>query len=176
MKFEQYLVENNLKQYIQGMLSLLSRQEEVHPMQIAYWDWLLQQSKPVTVQSYQTNPDLKKIVEAKFNITTPKIKECYRNAWMVAATSRSQIDVVVGFFSSMGIPIEHAWNFYKPKKIHFDLTYEICLKKKVENETYMQIVQASAGKAMKILTANEFTIAGFMGLWFDRFIYKGKKK
>ena len=158
------------------MQFMLSKQDDINPMQMAYWQWLEKQAKPVTVQSYQTNPDLKKIVEAKFNITTPKIKQCYRNAWMVAATSRNQIDVVVGFFSSMGIPIEHAWNYYKPKKIHFDLTYEICLKKKVENETYMQIVKTNPGRAAKILTSNEFEIAGFMGLYFHRHIYKGKKK
>ena len=155
---------------------MLSRQEDPHPMQIAYWDWQLQQGKPVTVQSYKSDPTLEKIITERLGIVSPRVKECYSNAWMVAATKAREIDVVVGYFSSMGIPIEHAWNFYKPKKIHFDLTYEICLKKIVENETYMQILKTDAGKAAQILKKNEFAIMGFMGLWFDKNIYKGKNK
>jgi hypothetical protein len=158
------------------MLTLLSRQEDPHPMQIAYWDWMLQQSKPVTVQSYKSDPTLEKIITDRLGIVSPKVKECYSNAWMVAATGAREIEVVVGFFSSMGIPVEHAWNFYKPKKIHFDLTYEICLKKIVENETYMQIIKTDAGKAARTLRTNEFEIMGFMGLYFHKYIFKGKKK
>jgi len=174
MKFKQYLIESNLMQYIKGMQFLLSRQEGTHPMQVAYWDWVGKQAKSVTVQSYRADPTLEKIITDRLGIVHPKVKECYSNAWMVAASKAKEIDVVVGYFSSMGIPIEHAWNFYKPKKIHFDLTMEICLKKKVENEIYMKIIQTDAGRAAKILSKNEFTIMGFMGLWFDKFIYKGK--
>jgi hypothetical protein len=175
MRFKQYLTENNLRQYIKGMQVMISRQEDINPLQVAYWQWLEKQGKTVTVQSYRSDPNLEKLVHRNLDVASPKIKECYRNAWMIAATKSREVEVVVGFFSSMGIPIEHAWNYYKPKKIHFDLTYEICLNKKVENETYLQIVKTDPGKATKILTSNEFDFTGFMGLWFHRYIYKGKK-
>lgn len=175
MKFRQYLTESGLRQYIKGMQMMLSRQEDPHPMQLGYWKWLEKQGKAVTVQSYRSDPTLEKLVQEDLKMTSPRIKECYRNAWMFAATNSKQIEVVVGFFSSMGLPIEHAWNYYKPKKIYFDLTYELCLNKKVENETYLQIVKTNAGKSSKILTSNEFEMTGFMGLWFHRHVYKGKK-
>lgn len=169
MKFRDYLTESVLKNHIKAMLKLLSMQEDPHPFQIKYWKWQDKQSKTVKVQSYKSDPKLERIINDELKINSPKIKECYRNSFMVAL-EQPDIDIVVGYSAALGaVPIEHAWNYYKPKKLHFDLTFELCLKKKVEREIYLQIVQEPANKVMPILVSNKFTIMGFLGAWFEKY-------
>ena len=102
------------------------------------------------------------------------MKECYQNSWWVAATESKVIDIVVGWSSAGGIvPIEHAWNYYRPKKIYFDLTFETCLNKNVAREQYLQIVKVKASDATKILQSARFEVTGFMGSWyFDKVMKK----
>ncbi len=166
MRFKDYLTESVLKSYIKSMLLLLSKSDNPHPFQVKYWKWQQKQGKPVKVVSYASDPKLKALIDKELKLNSPKIKECYRNSFMIAL-GQNDIGIVVGYTAALGaVPIEHAWNFYKPKKIYFDLTLELCLNKKVEREIYLKILDVDAKKAMPILTSNHFSIMGFLGAWF----------
>ena len=166
MRFRDYLTESVLKSYIKNMLKLLSKTDAPQPLQVKFWKWQDKQSKSVKVVSYESDPKLKALVDKELKITSPKMKECYRNSFMIAV-GQTDIDIVVGYTAALGsVPIEHAWNFYRPKKIYFDLTLELCLNKKVEKEIYLKILDLDAKKAMPILTSNHFSIMGFLGAWF----------
>ncbi len=170
MRLNRYLItESVLKQHIKAFKKLLSMQENPNPKQLEYWDWQDKEGKVIKCKSYKSDPKLEEIIERDLIFTAPVIKECYRNAWMVAAKNSREIDVVVGYSAALGaIPIEHAWNYYKPKKIYFDLTFELCLKKDPTKETYLQLIKTNAGKATKIMTSTKFTVMGFIAAWFNK--------
>ncbi len=168
------IIESVLKQHIKAFKKLLSMQENPNPLQLAYWDWLDKDGKVIKCKSYKSDPKLEQIVEddLKFG-NSPQMKECYRNAWMIASLNSREIDVIVGYSAALGaIPIEHAWNYYRPKKIYFDLTFEMCLKKDPSKETYLQIIKTDAGKATKIMMSTKYSVMGFLAAWFSK--YKGK--
>jgi len=166
MRFKKYLYESgNLKGYIKSMLKLFDIQD-VENKQVMYWKWMDKQAKTIKCKSYQSDPALKALIDDHIEFDSPKIKECYRNSWMIAATNSREIDVIGGYTAAIGVPIEHAWNFYKPKKIHFDLTAEICLNKKVESEEYLQIVRMKANDATKMMTDRKFEMMGLIGSWY----------
>lgn len=148
------------------MLTLLARTDNPQPMQLKFWKWQDKQAKPVKVVSYASDPKLKTLVDSELKINSPKMKQCYRNSFMIALEQKD-IDIVVGYTAVLGnVPIEHAWNYYKPKKIYFDITLELCLNKRVDQEVYLKIIDLDARKAMPILTSNHFSIMGFLGAWF----------
>lgn len=174
MRFKKYLYESgNLKGYIKSMLKLFDVQD-VNEKQVAFYKWMDKQAKSLKCKSYKSDPALKSLIEKNIEFDSPKVKECYRNSWMIAATNSREIEVVGGYTAAMGIPIEHAWNFYKPKKIHFDLTAEICLNKKVESEEYLQIVKMKASDATKIMSNREFEIMGLLGSWYYNKVNRSK--
>jgi hypothetical protein len=154
-------------------MMLMKMQKNPNEHQVAFYKWQLNQAKSVKCRSYKSDPQLKKIIENIFKYSEVEQKQCYKNSWMVAAMSSKAIDVVVGFSSAIGIvPIEHAWNFYKPKKIYFDLTFEKCLGKDVTKEQYLQIVKQPSSKVGQILSSTRFEIMGFMGAWYDKKVAK----
>ena len=171
MRLQKYLLFNeskNLKNYIKSMLFLFNKQD-VNAKQLAFYEWMDKQAKTVKVKSYKSDPTLQALIDENLDFTTPKIKECYRNSWMVASQASKQIDVIGGYTAAMGIPIEHAWNFYKPKKLYFDLTAELCLNKRVESEEYLQIIKLKANEATKILSSGMFPVSGMMGTYYFKF-------
>ena len=168
MRFKDYLTESVLKNHIRSMLKLLTTQEDPHPFQLKFWKWQDKESKIVKARSYKSDPKLETIVNKELKINSPRIKECYRNAFMIAL-DQPDIDIIVGYTAALGaVPLEHAWNYYKPKKMHFDLTMELCIKKPSEKELYLQIIHTDAKKAMPIMTSNQFSIMGFIGAWFEK--------
>ena len=166
MRFKKYLYESgNLKGYIKSMLKLFDK-GDVNEKQVAFYKWMDKQAKSIKCKSYQSDPTLKALIERNLEFDSPKIKECYRNSWMAAGINPREFEVVGGYTAAIGIPIEHAWNFYKPKKIYFDLTAEICLNKNVSSEEYLQIVKMKASDATKIMTKREFAIMGLLGSYY----------
>lgn len=166
MRLQRYLHESaGLKNYIKSMLKLFDL-KDVENKQVVYWKWMDKQAKSIKCRSYKSDPSLKALIEEHIEFDSPKIKECYRNSWMIAGTNSREIDVIGGYTAASGVPIEHAWNFYKPKKIYFDLTAEVCLNKKVESEDYLQIVRMKANIATKIMSNRQFEIMGLLGSYY----------
>ena len=170
MRLKKYLNES-LKSYIKSMLKMLDL-NDVNEKQVAYWKWMDKNARTIKCKSYKSDPSLKALIEDHIKFDSPKIKECYRNSWMIAATNSKDIDVIGGYTAAIGVPIEHAWNFYKPKKIYFDITAEVCLNKKVESEEYLQIVKMKAQDATKIMSSNDFTVMGLLGSWYFKKVKK----
>jgi len=163
-----------LKKYIRTMLKTFPKGGDVQKFQHDFWNWQNKQAKVVSVKSYRSDPNLERIVDEHIgDYSTPKIKQCYKNSYLMAL-GNPQIDFVVGYTAALGsIPLEHSWNFYKPKKIYFDITLELCLNKDVEIEKYLQILKIDAKKATKIILSNDFSILGFLAAWY---IEKEQKK
>lgn len=171
MKFNQYLIENALKQYIKNMQSLMAKQPE-NSGQRLYWEWIVKQAKPVKIVSYKKDTGLEELVSEFLMTDSPKVKECHRNSLMLSAQLKG-IDVVSGWTTALGsIPIDHTWSFYKPKKLHFDLTGEICLGRKPGQELYMQIVMLKFKDAFKMMQSNQFSISGITGTYFQKKVLK----
>lgn len=173
MKLKKYLKESkNLKDYVNSLKMLMQMQKNPNQMQVGYYDWQLKQAKTVKCKSYKSDPQLKEIIEDIFKYSEVEQKQCYKNSWMVAAMSSKAIDVVIGYTSAVGVPLEHAWNFYKPKKIYFDLTFEECLRKDVTKEQYLQILKVPSNKVGPVLSSNRFEVMGFMGAWYSKMVNK----
>jgi hypothetical protein len=168
MRLKKYLIESSgLKNYIKSMLLLFDKQENsVNDKQLDYWKWQGKQAKSVKCKSYKDDPGLEALVDDFMSFSDPRIKECYRNSWMMAMSNPREIEVVGGYTAAIGVPIAHAWNFYKPKKIHFDLTAEICLNKKPQAEEYLQIIKIKGAEATKIMSSNQFSISGLVGTYY----------
>jgi hypothetical protein len=165
MRLKKYIKESkNLKNYIKSILTLFNK--DTNGKQVAYWKWIEKQAKTVKCKSYKSDPTLKTLIEESLDLDPPKIKECYRNSWKVASHDPRNIEIIGGYTSALGVPLEHAWNFYKPKKIYFDLTAEICLNKKVETAEYLQIVKLKLSDVTKILTSNQFSVSGLVVTWY----------
>lgn len=172
MRFLQYLTENALKQYIKSVQTLLAKQSEDNP-QRQYWDWVESQAKPIKIVSYKSDKGLEELVEKFLVVDSPQIKQCHRNSLMIAIANKNKIEVVSGYTTALGgVPVDHTWNFYKPKKLYFDLTGEICLKRPIGKELYMQVIKINASNAFKIMSSSQFNISGFVGTYFSKKVSK----
>jgi len=85
-----------------------------------YYNWLVDNSQPVEIQSYRDNKKLRTIITAFRKGFTPKVKSCHDTALRCALFSE-EIELVVGFLGQSHL-VDHSWNCYQ--NIFFDLTAE----------------------------------------------------
>ena len=153
------------------MIKLFSMQN-IEGKQLEYYKWMDKVAKSVRCKSFTSDPDLKNLIENWVGQNPPVMKECYRNSWKCAMNFPREIEYVGGYASTMGIPIEHAWNYYKPKRIYFDLTFELALRKNPAKENYLQIIKVKPAVATKIMMSNSFAVSGLLGTYYFKNVSK----
>ena len=173
MRLKFYLSESkDLKLYLKSMLKLFAM-NDMAEKQVKWYEWMDSVAKSVHCRSYKSDPDLENLIENFLRYSSPEMKECYRNSWKISVMYPREIEFVGGYTSALGVPIEHAWNYYKPKKIYFDLTFELALGKKTENENYLQILKVKPAIATKILSTSMFAVSGLLGTYYYKNVFKG---
>lgn len=88
--------------------------------------------------------DIRKEVEEAIKVIKPKIKECYKNAFMLSMVL-SEAEYWEGFSQSI-IPVSHAWNKYKG--YYIDVTWEQLEKGVGEEYIGIKIPKGQATKYM----------------------------
>lgn len=165
IKLKQILKENNVMSYLKTLT-----QFNMNPIQSNYYKWMYEKAKPITIQSYTTNKELKNKVEKFLKHYTCRKKECYQTAFNCSA--ETGIDYVEGYVTTMGaLPITHAWNHYKG--IFFDLTQEEAWKGEEHSfSDYTEIITLSSRDAIRYTLKNK--VYGELILtWYQERIMKG---
>lgn len=152
-----------LHENIQNYLSSLVKMG-FNEVQQKYFKWQLKSMKVVQIQSYKSNEELKIEIESFIKHYKVKVKDCYTTAAKCCLYC-DDVEYIEGYISYSGIPIEHAFNYYKG--IYFDLTAEILFDSKMGNE-HVQIV-----KLDKSLLSKYMTKTGYYGEMIQNF-YKDK--
>lgn len=110
--------------YLQALVQMASGKQK------EYYEFLLDNLNRVNVGSYRDSKVLtyhvdKLIKEMPDNGSFCKKKGCYDTAVNTSVYIRDiDINYVEGYVQSI-IPILHAWNYYEPENIHFDLINDI---------------------------------------------------
>ena len=129
-------MDSLLKIHLKQMISVVSGKQR------EFYEWELNVGKLVNIVSYHTNPLLSSKVEDFLEIHTPNQKECYETAYKLV-DMYDDIEYVEGLINFKGIPIEHAWNYYRG--IYFDLTGEIVFEREMGDE-YLQLIKIKQRK------------------------------
>jgi hypothetical protein len=137
-----------------------------------FWKWQCKKSGSISCQSYKDNKALKNIVEKftdNYTCNMPQIKDCYNNALKITLMEPNKIKMIVGYFMAADIvPIQHAWNYYAPANIYFDLTAELALYEDVSKKDYLKIINTSTTMAIRTMSCKEYVVSGFIGTWYQR--------
>lgn len=135
------ILESDIKKYLKQLTTfkLNSHQEK-------FYKWQYEVHKEIKCQSYKVNEELVVIVNNFLKYEKLQKKQCYYNSYKLTAHN-SDVKYIDGFSSIHGIPIEHAWNYYKG--IYFDLTREIVLKDDVTKIDYVEILKLNQKEVFK---------------------------
>lgn len=127
-----------LKDYLNQVSTLYKQQMSIEK-------YLIEQGAECKITLIKDLPkDIRKEITEAIKAVNPKIKECYKNAFMLSMVL-PEAEYWEGFSESI-IPVSHAWNSYKG--YYIDITWEL-LKQGVGKE-YMgiKIPKAQATKFM----------------------------
>jgi hypothetical protein len=129
--FKQIILEESTKSEFSGVKGYLEAISQMTSgKQKEYYEFLLNNLHQVNVGSYRDSKVLtyhidKLRKEMPDTDTFCKKKGCYDTAVNVASRINDiEIRYVEGYVQSM-IPILHAWNYYEPENIYFDLINDV---------------------------------------------------
>lgn len=79
----------------------------------------------------------------------PKMKECYRNAYLATQCGIPDMLYCEGYTTCMGLPIEHAFN--KIGDMYIDITAELVLDRDVSDDEYVVIGEYTPKEAFDVM-------------------------
>lgn len=163
-RFKQILMEEGMKKEYSGVQGYLQALSDITSgRQKEYYELLVSNLKRVNIGSYRDSRVLtyhidKLIREMPKTDTFCQKKGCFDTAVNVSARIRDiDINYVEGYVQSL-IPIFHAWNYYEPENIYFDLIHDIAWEGNSSFSEYYEIINIGRYELMASLN-----ITGYMG-------------
>ena len=156
------------KKYLIELTKLTKRDKEANK----FFVWQKNISQEVKIVSYKDIPEIKKNVEMFLQFYRIKVKECFKNSYMVCSYI-PKINYVEGMISVLGIPLDHAWNSYKGQ--YFDLTEEIVLKalEKSSKLEYLKILDMDLGTVTE-MASETMVYDTYLKTYYNKKILKNK--
>jgi hypothetical protein len=158
----QHSLEESLISILKSMADLGDKSDP-EGTQAKYWRWKYKNAKVVKIVSYK-ELDIAERLESMFEDNV-NLHECYKTA-LTASIIINGVDFVSGEASYSGVPIDHAWNFYKGK--YFDLQQEFGLKGESPFKEYVKILQIDGKTAQKYLSKSNNKCSDFMFVHFAK--------
>jgi hypothetical protein len=144
--FKRILLEEAAKSKFSGVEGYLQAIAQITSgKQKEYYEFLLESMSKVNVGSYRDSKVLTYHID-KLRSEYPRTdtfcqkKGCYDTAVNTSVMIRDiDINYVEGYVQAM-IPILHAWNYYEPENIYFDLIHDIAWEGDSSFQEYYEIL------------------------------------
>lgn len=162
--FKKILLEESMKSQFSGVEGYLKALSQLTSgKQKKYYEMLLDSMNRVNVGSYRDSKVLTYHID-KLREEHPRTdsfcqkKGCYDTAVNTSVMIRDiDINYVEGYVQAM-IPILHAWNYYEPENIYFDLIHDIAWEGNSSFQEYYEILNFG-----RYELASTLTMTGYAG-------------